>query len=76
VIRKVLFWLHLCAGVAAGLFIFIMAATGFVLSFEKTTVEFLDRDIRSILIPQDAKQQGMNGLLEAVRRGGASSRRG
>jgi len=70
VIRKVLFWLHLCAGVAAGLFIFIMAATGFVLSFEKTTVEFLDRDIRSILIPQDAKQQGMNGLLEAVRRAG------
>lgn len=42
-IRKTLFWLHLPVGVAAGLFIFIMAATGVVLSFERQITEFIDK---------------------------------
>ena len=34
-IRKLVFWAHLVAGVAAGLFILLMACTGVVLSFER-----------------------------------------
>jgi uncharacterized iron-regulated membrane protein len=34
-IRKLVFWAHLVAGVAAGLFILLMASTGVILSFER-----------------------------------------
>ena len=37
-IRKSFFWLHLVIGVAAGLFIFIMAATGVMLAFERQII--------------------------------------
>src|ERR1700733_13713813 len=33
--RKVLFWLHLCAGAVAGVVIFIMSVTGALLAFER-----------------------------------------
>ena len=68
--RKTLFWPHLSAGVAAGVFIFIMAATGVVLSFERRIVEFFDRDIRSVSVPNDAQPRPMNDLLEVVRHAG------
>lgn len=69
-IRKTLFWVHLSVGVAAGVFIFIMAATGVLLSFEKRTVEFIDRDVRSVSVPNELQPRPMNDLLEAVRRAG------
>ncbi len=69
-IRKTFFWLHLSAGVAAGLFIFIMAATGVVLAFERQIVEFVDRDVRSVSVPSDTQQRPVTELLEAVRRSG------
>ncbi len=37
-IRKTLFWLHLSVGVAAGVFILIMAATGVVLALERQII--------------------------------------
>lgn len=69
-IRKILFWLHLSIGVAAGVFIFITSATGVLLSFERQIVDFVDRDIRFVSIPQDAQPRPMNDLLLAVRRAG------
>lgn len=41
-LRKLVFWGHLVAGVAAGLFILLMAATGVVLSFERQITEAAD----------------------------------
>lgn len=72
-IRKTLFWLHLSAGVAAGLFIFIMAGTGVVLAFERQIVSFVDRDIRSVTVPNDAQARPLNDLLKAVSRAGMGS---
>lgn len=69
-IRKILFWSHLSAGVAAGLFIFTMAATGVLLSFEKQVIDFVDRDVRSVAVPSDASPRALNDLLESVRRAG------
>src|SRR5947209_16669029 len=66
-IRKILFWLHLSAGVAAGLFILVMAATGVVLSFERQIIDFVDRDIRSVASPSDSRPSPIGDLLEAVR---------
>jgi uncharacterized iron-regulated membrane protein len=41
-IRKLVFWAHLVAGVAAGLFILLMATTGVLLSFERQITEAAD----------------------------------
>ena len=41
--RTVLFWLHLTAGVAAGLVVLIMSATGVALTYEKQVLEWADR---------------------------------
>ncbi|MEQ1885824.1 MAG: PepSY-associated TM helix domain-containing protein [Bryobacteraceae bacterium] len=41
--RKVFFWLHLLAGVAAGIFILIMCVTGVALTYEKQINEWIDQ---------------------------------
>lgn len=46
-IRKTFFWLHLIAGVAAGLVILVMSVTGVLLAFEKQIVAFAERDLRA-----------------------------
>lgn len=68
--RKVFFWLHLLAGVTAGVFIFVMAATGVVLSFERQITNLVDRDIRFVSVPQDPHPGTLNDLLESVSRAG------
>lgn len=45
-LRKTLFWLHLSAGVTAGIVILLMSATGVLLAFERQAVRFADRDLR------------------------------
>ncbi len=46
-IRKTLFWLHLTAGVSAGLVILVMSVTGVLLAFEKQVIAFAERDLRA-----------------------------
>ena len=41
--RTVLFWIHLTAGAAAGIVIFIMSVTGVALTYEKQVIEWADR---------------------------------
>lgn len=41
--RKIVFWLHLIAGVFAGTVVFIMSVTGVVLTFQKQMTEWADR---------------------------------
>src|SRR5262245_41993201 len=48
IFRKVLFWMHLPAGVAAGVVIFIMCVTGALLSFERQIIEYSERDARHV----------------------------
>ena len=42
--RTVIFWLHLAAGVTAGIVIFIMSVTGVALTYEKQMIEWADRN--------------------------------
>ncbi|QYM77822.1 PepSY domain-containing protein [Horticoccus luteus] len=53
-LRKILFWLHLFAGVFAGLVIAIMCFTGAVLAFEKQITAWAERDVRLVTPPADA----------------------
>lgn len=46
-IRKIFFWLHLAAGVTAGVVILLMSATGVFLAFERQIVAFAERDLRA-----------------------------
>lgn len=46
-LRKILFWLHLTAGVVAGAVILLMSATGVLLAFERQIVAWAERDLRA-----------------------------
>lgn len=46
--RQILFWLHLVAGLIAGVVIFIMCVTGALLAFERQTIEWAERDLRYV----------------------------
>ncbi len=66
--RKVVFWLHLIAGVVAGVIIFVMSATGVALAFEKEIVAWAERDVRRVTPPAtDAKPLGLDVLLAKLR---------
>lgn len=67
-LRKIIFWIHLTLGVSAGVFIFVMAATGIMLAFEKQITALVDRDIRSVSEPNPAQQRPIADLLKAVRK--------
>lgn len=47
-IRTALFWIHLVAGVLAGIVILVMSVTGALLAFQPQILAFIDRDIRLV----------------------------
>ena len=53
-IRTALFWIHLIAGVLAGIVILVMSVTGALLAFQPQILAFIDRDIR--LVSREAGQ--------------------
>ena len=52
-LRTIFFWLHLAAGLIAGLAIAIMSFTGVVLAFEDEIVAWSERDARRVEVPAD-----------------------
>jgi len=64
--RKIFFWLHLSAGLIAGLLIAMMAFTGLVQVFEKELIAWSERDVRQIELP--ANENSRLPLDELVRR--------
>jgi uncharacterized iron-regulated membrane protein len=66
-LRKIVFWLHLTAGVIAGLVILIMSATGVVLTYEKQMIAWADRS--DAALPPDASAQRLpvDELIAAAR---------
>jgi uncharacterized iron-regulated membrane protein len=49
-LRKVIFWVHLCLGVTGGIVIFIMCVTGAALSFEKNILENVEHQHRRVSV--------------------------
>jgi len=45
-LRRILFWIHLSAGVIAGIVIFIMSVTGVILAYEKQIMRWGNREFR------------------------------
>jgi len=61
--RKVVFWLHLISGVTAGIVIFIMSVTGALLSFEKNIIEYAEREMRFVAVPENAHKLFVQEIL-------------
>jgi uncharacterized iron-regulated membrane protein len=67
-IRKIIFWMHLVAGLVAGAVILIMAFTGVCLAFESQLLNRAERNVRSVTPPaSDAKLLSYDALLEKAR---------
>lgn len=50
-VRKLFFWLHLVAGVVAGVVILIMSVTGAAIAFEKDLVAKAEQEVRKVAVP-------------------------
>jgi uncharacterized iron-regulated membrane protein len=63
-LRKIIFWLHLTAGVVASTVILVMSVTGVLLAFERQIVAFAERDTRTVTPPaSDAPRLSLDRLV-------------
>ena len=46
-LRKLFFWMHLVAGVVAGVIILVMSVTGVLLTYERQMLDWANRDLRT-----------------------------
>lgn len=66
--RKILFWVHLVAGLVAGTVIGIMCFTGAVLAFEDELVAWSERDARRVVVPAgDVQPLPLDELIDRAR---------
>jgi uncharacterized iron-regulated membrane protein/flavodoxin len=73
-LRKVIFWTHLLAGVIAGLVIFIMSFTGVVLMYEPQISDYSERSARWVTRDPEAKRLSLDELVAKVRKGNPDAR--
>lgn len=66
-LRKIVFWLHLVAGLVAGLVIAVMSFTGAALAFEHEIVEWAERDVRRVEVPAGAQAKPLDELLSVFK---------
>jgi len=66
-LHKIIFWSHLTAGVSAGLVIFSMSFTGFVLMYEPQITDYVERNVRRVKPPPDNKRLTYDDLIARVR---------
>jgi uncharacterized iron-regulated membrane protein len=69
-LRRLLFWLHLAAGVSAGAVILIMSLTGVLLTYEKQILAWADREFRSAQAPENAARLPLRDLVEKAKEAG------
>jgi uncharacterized iron-regulated membrane protein len=64
--RKIIFWIHLTCGVAAGIFIFLMCVTGALLSFQSNILQFVESDMRVVKAPENAPHFSVKEIIAKV----------
>jgi uncharacterized iron-regulated membrane protein len=65
--REFLFWCHLVAGIVAGVIVFVMSATGVLLTYEKQMESWADERAAKIEPAPGATKLGPEALVAAVR---------
>jgi uncharacterized iron-regulated membrane protein len=53
-LRKLVFWVHLAAGVTAGVIVLVMSVTGVLLAYERQVTAWAERDARRVQPPAGA----------------------
>jgi uncharacterized iron-regulated membrane protein len=66
-LRRLLFWLHLVAGLVAGLVIALLCFTGVVLAFEKQIVAFVGREAATVSVPAASVRLPLDELAARAR---------
>ncbi|MEO8649119.1 MAG: PepSY-associated TM helix domain-containing protein, partial [Acidobacteriota bacterium] len=67
IFRKVIFWLHLCLALSAGVVIFIMCATGAMLAFERNIIELAESDVRTVAVDVGKRRSPLEVLGPLMR---------
>lgn len=62
VFRKILFWIHLGAGLIAGLIVLVMALTGMTMAFEPQILEAVEKNVRKVEVPEGASRMKLDEL--------------
>ena len=66
--RSLIFWLHLSAGVVAGVVVLIMSVTGVLLTYEKQMIAWAERSPLAAAPSPDAERLPIATLLDNARR--------
>ncbi|MGE0624353.1 MAG: PepSY-associated TM helix domain-containing protein [Pseudomonadales bacterium] len=62
-LRKALFWMHLATGVAVGLVVLMMSATGVILTYER---QILDATAQKVAVPADGTTLPLSDLVRTT----------
>lgn len=65
-LRKIVFWMHLTAGLIAGSVVMVMSVTGVLLAFERQLTEWADRDLRVVPPERDTPRLAIDALIASV----------
>lgn len=66
-LRKIVFWMHLAAGILAGSIILVMSVTGVLLAFERQMTEYAERDLRVVPPEPGAPRLSIDVLIAVIR---------
>lgn len=66
--RTAIFWIHLAAGLTAGVVIFIMAVTGIAIAFEEEVLAWQDREVSRLQISESQAGQAPLKMAELISR--------
>jgi len=67
-LRTVIFWMHLGAGVVAGVAILVMSVTGAALALKPQILSAVEKDVRFVSPPVAGSRLGVQALLASVQR--------
>lgn len=74
-LRKLFFWLHLIAGIVAGIVILIMSVTGAAIAFEKDIVAKAEQEVRKVAAPAPgATRLALDDLLDRAKEKASGAR--
>lgn len=66
-LRRIVFWMHLAAGLIAGLVVAIMSVTGMLLAFEEQITQWMERDLRATSAEAATPRLPIDTLIAAFR---------
>jgi len=66
-LRKIVFWMHLTAGLIVGSVVLVMSVTGVLLAFERQLTEWAERDLRVLPPEPGAPRLSIDALIAGLR---------